>query len=302
MGARSRSSSSPFSPQPPGRRSSTGRPPSAEHVGPRPRPTVQPGPSSVIVPHSIRSPGAGPTVRRRHATGRRRPPTLGTPTLVVGGRWRRAHPVAGGGPQRRRLPRRTRPGCSRRCGPAAHVHGRGRARDRRRPRRVHRPRRGGAARPAQLDGPTRRSVCSASPTPTRPRCGSCSPARRPVDRFCAQAGLDTNGLFSCFDGRRAMLNLDRWQGGALGLLRRPRHLPAVPGQPRGRPRPRVRTRRLPRLRRAGTGHDATEQVDRRLRAERVALPARRALTVGRRQRTLRTPSRSASVAMHRSST
>ena len=38
-----------------------------------------------------------------------------------------------------------------------------------------------------------------------------------VDRFCAQAGLDTNGLFSCFDGRRAMLNLDRWQGGAPGF-------------------------------------------------------------------------------------
>ena len=35
-----------------------------------------------------------------------------------------------------------------------------------------------------------------------------------VDRLCGQAGLDTNGFYSCFDGRRAVLNLDRWQGGA----------------------------------------------------------------------------------------
>lgn len=34
-----------------------------------------------------------------------------------------------------------------------------------------------------------------------------------VDRFCAAAGLATGGWLSCWDGRRAMLNLDRWNTG-----------------------------------------------------------------------------------------
>ena len=35
-----------------------------------------------------------------------------------------------------------------------------------------------------------------------------------VDRLCAQAGLDTGGFYSCWNGTFAALNLDRWQGGA----------------------------------------------------------------------------------------
>ena len=31
-----------------------------------------------------------------------------------------------------------------------------------------------------------------------------------VDRFCNAVGLDTEGEVSCWDGRRAMINLDRW--------------------------------------------------------------------------------------------
>lgn len=38
-----------------------------------------------------------------------------------------------------------------------------------------------------------------------------------VDRFCAVQGLDTAGIFSCWDGRRAMLNLGRWDEGAPGF-------------------------------------------------------------------------------------
>ena len=34
-----------------------------------------------------------------------------------------------------------------------------------------------------------------------------------VDAFCGQVGLDTGGRLSCWDGRRAMLNLDRWNTG-----------------------------------------------------------------------------------------
>jgi hypothetical protein len=34
-----------------------------------------------------------------------------------------------------------------------------------------------------------------------------------VDRFCGRVGLDTGGRLSCWDGRRAMLNLTRWQTG-----------------------------------------------------------------------------------------
>jgi len=35
-----------------------------------------------------------------------------------------------------------------------------------------------------------------------------------VDRYCAQAGLDTAGRYSCWNGRFALLNADRWNGGA----------------------------------------------------------------------------------------
>lgn len=35
-----------------------------------------------------------------------------------------------------------------------------------------------------------------------------------VDAFCARHGLRTNGIFSCWDGERAMLNHWRWQHGA----------------------------------------------------------------------------------------
>ena len=34
-----------------------------------------------------------------------------------------------------------------------------------------------------------------------------------VDRFCGRVGLDTGGRLSCWDGRRAMLNLNRWNTG-----------------------------------------------------------------------------------------
>lgn len=34
-----------------------------------------------------------------------------------------------------------------------------------------------------------------------------------VDAFCGRAGLRTGGRVSCWDGYRAMLNLDRWNGG-----------------------------------------------------------------------------------------
>lgn len=35
-----------------------------------------------------------------------------------------------------------------------------------------------------------------------------------VDRLCAQAGLDTAGRYSCWNGRLAALNAMRWQRGA----------------------------------------------------------------------------------------
>jgi len=35
-----------------------------------------------------------------------------------------------------------------------------------------------------------------------------------VDAFCARRGLHTNGIFSCWDGQRAMLNHWRWEHGA----------------------------------------------------------------------------------------
>lgn len=35
-----------------------------------------------------------------------------------------------------------------------------------------------------------------------------------VDRFCARAGLQTNGRYSCWNGRFAMLNADRWTDGS----------------------------------------------------------------------------------------
>lgn len=35
-----------------------------------------------------------------------------------------------------------------------------------------------------------------------------------VDALCARNGLQTNGIFSCWDGRRAMLNHWRWEHGA----------------------------------------------------------------------------------------
>ena len=38
-----------------------------------------------------------------------------------------------------------------------------------------------------------------------------------VDKFCARAGLRTNGIYSCWNGRFAMINLDRWNNGASGF-------------------------------------------------------------------------------------
>jgi hypothetical protein len=38
-----------------------------------------------------------------------------------------------------------------------------------------------------------------------------------VDRLCAQAGLNTHGEVSCWNGRFAALNIDRWRGGAKGF-------------------------------------------------------------------------------------
>jgi hypothetical protein len=35
-----------------------------------------------------------------------------------------------------------------------------------------------------------------------------------VDKYCAQVGAMTNGTFSCWDGSRAMINLDRWNESA----------------------------------------------------------------------------------------
>ena len=39
-----------------------------------------------------------------------------------------------------------------------------------------------------------------------------------VDRLCAQAGLDTHGEVSCWNGRFAALNADRWVKGAMGFV------------------------------------------------------------------------------------
>lgn len=39
-----------------------------------------------------------------------------------------------------------------------------------------------------------------------------------VDRLCAKAGLDTGGEVSCWNGRYAALNVDRWTGGADGFV------------------------------------------------------------------------------------
>lgn len=36
-----------------------------------------------------------------------------------------------------------------------------------------------------------------------------------VDRHCAQVDLETHGMFSCWDGERAMLNAWRWEHGAV---------------------------------------------------------------------------------------
>jgi hypothetical protein len=38
-----------------------------------------------------------------------------------------------------------------------------------------------------------------------------------VDRLCAQAGLDTHGEVSCWNGRFAAINIDRWNTGADGF-------------------------------------------------------------------------------------
>jgi hypothetical protein len=38
-----------------------------------------------------------------------------------------------------------------------------------------------------------------------------------VDRLCAQAGLRTNGIFSCWNGRIVALNAWRWDAGAIGF-------------------------------------------------------------------------------------
>ena len=38
-----------------------------------------------------------------------------------------------------------------------------------------------------------------------------------VDRYCGSAGLQTGGRYSCWTGRFAMINLDRWNGGAAGF-------------------------------------------------------------------------------------
>lgn len=34
-----------------------------------------------------------------------------------------------------------------------------------------------------------------------------------VDRYCARAGLDTNGYYSCWNGTFAMINVNRWNHG-----------------------------------------------------------------------------------------
>jgi Protein of unknown function (DUF3152) len=39
-----------------------------------------------------------------------------------------------------------------------------------------------------------------------------------VDRLCAQAGLDTHGEVSCWNGRFAAINVDRWTSGAEGFV------------------------------------------------------------------------------------
>lgn len=39
-----------------------------------------------------------------------------------------------------------------------------------------------------------------------------------VDRLCAQAGLDTHGEVSCWNGRFAALNAERWMKGAKGFV------------------------------------------------------------------------------------
>jgi hypothetical protein len=44
-----------------------------------------------------------------------------------------------------------------------------------------------------------------------------------VDRLCAQAGLDTHGEVSCWNGRFAALNIDRWTSGTKGFTG-PRYL------------------------------------------------------------------------------
>lgn len=38
-----------------------------------------------------------------------------------------------------------------------------------------------------------------------------------VDRLCARVDLDTNGIFSCWNGRFAAINLMRWEQGATGI-------------------------------------------------------------------------------------
>jgi hypothetical protein len=38
-----------------------------------------------------------------------------------------------------------------------------------------------------------------------------------VDRLCAQVGLRTNGIFSCWNGRFAAMNSWRWEAGATGF-------------------------------------------------------------------------------------
>jgi len=41
---------------------------------------------------------------------------------------------------------------------------------------------------------------------------------RTVDRLCAEAGLDTGGEVSCWNGRFAAINVDRWNTGAEGFV------------------------------------------------------------------------------------
>jgi Protein of unknown function (DUF3152) len=40
---------------------------------------------------------------------------------------------------------------------------------------------------------------------------------RTVDRLCARAGLDTHGEVSCWNGRFAAININRWNSGAEGF-------------------------------------------------------------------------------------